>query len=475
MARTLLASIFPAVAIAAAWSSLEDPRKTPEAAAIAALALLPALLHERVLRAVTLVGTGLAVGWIAFGAQPWGLPAVPQRARTCLRSPREAAQGLSDFYAVFLPFDPVRDPEMHSLVLCAVFAFALATALLVAARRPLAAAAVTVAGVGWPATLVGGRTIAIGAVALAAALAIPLILRAGSARTLALGGVIGVLVVAGAAWTGSVTTLASSGAVDWESWDLSRTPTQASAVQFVWNSNYDGIRFPRKTTVVLRIDGPKVPNYWRTTTLDLFTRDHWFEDLFWLDQVDSRQRALRLAQLVPARAARHQNWLEQRVRIEALVDDHLAAAGTPVGLDARRLGTVFPPVRGRAPRARPDRAGAELPRLELRARPRAACARLGTAALSTRDGALPRDRRPALPPVRRTRARAHGQRDLRGPVRMPSSLRSARSTRSRGAWRVAPRRRTGPCWHSSPGCARRAGSATTSPRRTRRARRSSPS
>ena len=340
MARTLLASIFPAVAIAAAWSSVEDPRKTREAAAVAALALLPALVHERVLRAVALVGTGLAVGWIAFGAQPWEL--LPFRdERVLAPAAREAAQGLSDFYAVFLPFDPVRDPEMHSLVLCAVFAFALATALLVAARRPLAAAAVTVAGVGWPATLVGGRTIAIGAVALAAALAIPLVLRAGSVRSLALGGVIGVLVVAGAAWTSSVTTLASSGAVDWESWDLSRAPAQASAVQFVWNSNYDGIRFPRKTTVVLRIDGPKVPNYWRTTTLDLFTRDHWFEDLFWLDQVDSRQRALQLAQLVPARAARPENWLEQHVRIEALVDDHLAAAGTPVGLDARRLGAVF--------------------------------------------------------------------------------------------------------------------------------------
>ena len=36
-----------------------------------------------------------------------------------------------------------------------------------------------------------------------------------------------------------------------------------------------------------------------------------------------------------------ENWLEQRIEVRALVDDHLAAAGTPVALDSRRLGTVF--------------------------------------------------------------------------------------------------------------------------------------
>src|SRR5262249_534161 len=45
--------------------------------------------------------------------------------------------------------------------------------------------------------------------------------------------------------------------------------------------------------------------------------------------------------LVPQMAADRRNWVEQHVRIEALVDDHLVAAGTPVGLDAQRFGTVF--------------------------------------------------------------------------------------------------------------------------------------
>jgi len=340
MRRTLLAALLPAIVVVAAWSSMEDPPRIRELAVVAALAFVPALVRGRVQRLVTVAGVTFAAGWVAFGAQPWEL--LPFRdERVVGPAFREAGQGFSDFYAVFLPFDPVRDPEMHSLVLCAVFGFVLALGLLIAARRPIAAAAVTIAAVGWPATLVGGGTVAMGAAALAAALAIPLILRTSSARTLVVGAAVAAAVVGAAAWTGSATTLASTGALDWQSWNFGGAPAQANAVQFVWNSNYDGIRFPRKTTVVLRIDGPRSPKYWRTTTLDLFTDGHWFEDLFWLDQVDPQTRALRLAELEPARAAHPENWLEQRIRIEALVDDHLAAAGTPVALDAHRLGTVF--------------------------------------------------------------------------------------------------------------------------------------
>ena len=76
---------------------------------------------------------------------------------------------------------------MHSLVLCAIFGFTLAVGLLAAARRPISAAAVTVAAVGWPATLAGWSAVAFGVAALAAALAIPLVLRASSARTFVAG------------------------------------------------------------------------------------------------------------------------------------------------------------------------------------------------------------------------------------------------------------------------------------------------
>lgn len=340
MGRTLAASLLPALAIAGAWLSVEDPRRVREGAAIAAFALLPALMRGPVSRVATAAASALAAAWLAFGAQPWEL--LPFRDEHVL-SPllEEVAQGVVDFYAVFLPFEPGENAEMHTLVLCAIFGFTLATALLVASRRPIAAAAVTVAGVGWPATLLGGTAIAYGAVALAAGLAIPLILRASSPRTLVAGMAIGALVVTGAVAAASTTTIARDAALDWESWDIRGAGRQASEVRFIWESNYDGIDFPSKRSVVLRIEGPASPKYWRTTTLDEFDDDHWFERLFWLDQVDRESRALQLPQLVPDRAADQENWLEQRVQVEALVDDHLAAAGTPVGLDARRIGTVF--------------------------------------------------------------------------------------------------------------------------------------
>jgi transglutaminase-like putative cysteine protease len=340
MPRTVVASLIAASAVLVAWLSLEEPPLVRPALVVAALGILPALVRPRRARIAAVAASALGAGWVAFGAQPWEL--APFRDERVL-SPmlRDVGTGIVDFYDVFLPFVPVRNPEMHMLVLCAIFGFTLAASLLVAARRPIGAAAVTVAGVGWPATLAGIDAIGLGVLALAAALAIPLVLRASSFRTLAVGTAVGALVVLGAASASSATTLGGKPALDWESWHLQGHPPEAQSVRFVWDSNYEGISFPPKKTVVLRISGPTVPHYWRSTTLDLFSDNHWIEDLFWLDQVDHESRALQLPQLVPHRAADQRNWLEQHVRIEALVDDHLAAAGTPVGLDARRFATVF--------------------------------------------------------------------------------------------------------------------------------------
>ncbi len=340
MRRTLLASLLPALAIAATWLSLEDPRLVAEGLAVALLAIVPALVRRGAIRVGAIVLSALGAAWIAFGAEPWEL--VPFRDEPVLAPAlRDTARGIVDFYEVFLPFEPAQNPEMHALVLCAIFGFVAATALFVAARRPLGAAAATVAGVGWPATLLGGQAIAAGAVALAAALAVPLILRATSFRTVLAGGAIGALVVVGAAWTSSATTLARDAAVDWETWDIRGQGRQASEVRFIWDSNYEGIAFPSEKTVVLRVDGPSAPHYWRTTTLDVYDENHWFERLFWLEQVDHDAKTLQLPQLIPQRARNRDGWIEQRIRVEALVDDHLAAAGTPVALDGRGLGTVF--------------------------------------------------------------------------------------------------------------------------------------
>jgi hypothetical protein len=250
-------------------------------------------------------------------------------------------RGLDDFYGVLLPFDPQRTPEMHTLVVLAIFGFVLAASLLVAARRPLGAAAVTVAGAGWPATLMGGQAIAIGALALAAALSIPLVLRVRPGSSLLAGAATAAVIVSGAAWTSSATRIAPEAALNWQAWDIRGTPVQATGVRFVWNSNYDGIRFPATKTVVLTVEGPERARYWRASTLDQFTDDHWFEDLFWLGRLNGSSSAVKLDRLTPRRAARRENWLEQKIEVEAFVDDNLVAAGTPVALDARRLGTVF--------------------------------------------------------------------------------------------------------------------------------------
>jgi protein-glutamine gamma-glutamyltransferase len=340
MPRTLLAALLPAIAITATWLSLERPPQVRDGVVVAGLALLPALVASRVGRIVACLVAALGAGWIAFGTQPWEL--LPFRDERVLGPAlRAAANGVVDFYAVFLPFEPAPNPEMHGLVLCAIFGFVLGTALLVAVRRPLAAAGVTVAAIGWPATLLGGRAVAVGALALAAALAIPLILRATSGRAVLVGGLVAALVVVGAAGTSSATTLGTDAALDWETWDIRGAQKRATDVRFIWDSNYEGISFPAERTVVLRVEGPSSSNYWRTTTLDQFADDRWLENLFWLEQVDHDARVLQLPQLVPGRARNPERWLEQRVEVEALVDDHLAAAGTPLALDADGLGTVF--------------------------------------------------------------------------------------------------------------------------------------
>ena len=340
MLRKLVATTVAGAAVGIAWLSLEEPRFVRDAVVVAALAVAPALVSSKRGRLLSIVPSALGAAWLAFGAEPWEL--LPFRdERVLAPALRDASTGIVDFYAVFLPFVPQRNPEMHTLVLCAIFGFTLAVGLLVATRHPIAASSVTVAGVGWPATLSGGSAIGFGTLALAAALAIPLVLRASSLRTLAAGTAVASLVVVGAASASSVTTLGRSAALDWESWDLRGPAREVSSVPFVWDSNYAGISFPPTKTVVLRVEGPTVPYYWRATTLDLVSNGHWSEDLFWLDQVDGGRRSLHLPQLVPQRASKPRNWVEQQIEVDALVDDHLVAAGTPVGLDAPRLGTIF--------------------------------------------------------------------------------------------------------------------------------------
>ena len=318
---------------------MQEPRELGEALAVVGLALVPALLPLLWTRGLAVVGAGAGVLWIAFGAQAWEL--LPFRdERVVAPVVDEVSRGTGDYYSVVLPFDPTQHPEMHALLLVAIFAFAAATALLVAARRPLMAAAVTVGGVGWPATLVSDGGVAVGALALAAALSIFLVLRARSVPGLAVGAMTAGLVVGVSVWASTATTFVRGAVVEWENWDLSGLPARALGVRFVWDAHYDGIRFPRTETVVLEIEGPERAQYWRASTLDRFTADRWFEQLS-PQAVAEGDRPVPHDAFAPPQARDESNWLEQSVEVKALVDNHLVAAGTPVVLSARSLGTVF--------------------------------------------------------------------------------------------------------------------------------------
>ena len=201
---------------------------------------------------------------------------------------------------------------MHALLLVAIFAFAATTALLVAARRPLMAAAVTVAAAGWPATLVSDGDVAIGAL-FAAALSIFLVLRARSVPGLAVGAATAGLVVAVSVWASTSTTFVRGAVVEWENWDLRGLPARALGVQFVWDAHYDGIRFPQTETVVLEIEGPERAQYWRASTLDLFTADRWLEQLS-PQVVAEGERSVPPDAFAPPRSRDESHWLEQGSR-----------------------------------------------------------------------------------------------------------------------------------------------------------------
>jgi hypothetical protein len=339
LARTLAAALLPTLAISTSWLRLEDPERAKHALPVAGFALAPALLPRAWQRALCLAAAAGVAALVSVGAKPWTLLSLHPGGG--LTAPKDVvATGLGDFYGVVLPFDPNRHPEMHALVLVAIFVFVAATALLIAARRPVAAGGVIVAGAGWPATLLGEEgAVAIGALTLGAALSVPLLLRVRSVRALGIGAVVVGLVVAGAASASSASTFARKAALNWRSWDFHGVPARALGVRFVWDANYDGISFPRTKTVVLEISGPQRAQYWRATTLDVFTDDRWIEAPSSILREGSG--AVPHDPLTPARARNRSNWEQQDVQVKALVDDELVAAGTPEAVDARSLGTLL--------------------------------------------------------------------------------------------------------------------------------------
>jgi transglutaminase superfamily protein/transglutaminase TgpA-like protein len=342
-ALTLAAAVPALLVVAATWLRLEQP-VTPlwRVLALAGLALGAAAVPGRLQRvAATAVAIVLAA---RVGAGVWLVPLHPLDPgsgfglRDALSTiGTRFGDGFSDFYGTHLPFDPRVHTAMNELVLTAIFWFALAIALLAAARKPLAAALVLLLGAGWPATLLGpSHGVAIGAAILAAALV--LLAGLGSRRVPALALPAVAVVAAGAVAVGSATA-AGHGLVHWQSWNLTHAAAGPVDVGFVWDAQYGGLKWSGPPTVVLEVKSATTPSYLRATVLDDFSGNAWATGV--PRPADG---------LEPAAALQPRNETQQRITVDGLADNHLVGGSIPVRFQA-----------GSAPVTEPERGFALLP------------------------------------------------------------------------------------------------------------------
>jgi transglutaminase-like putative cysteine protease len=338
VARTVLLYAGPALLIAVGWLRLEEGRGARDTAFwIAVLALLPALVRPVWGRALAAVVVSLLAVRTAFDL--WILDARPFDEHRDFFGPLLTAvkDGALRFYDVSVPFPSAQEPEMHGVMLLAIYVFCLATALGLAARRPVVAAAALVAGAAWPATLVS-TGFARGVLILAGVLAI---LAWGGRRaphSLQPAVVAGVVLALAAIGATSSEAVAKSEFLSWKRWDPYDRPDRPVGVRYVWDANYGGIRFPEKVTTVLTVEGPERAHYWRATTLDTFDGDRWIEDLRPTGS-SSRVREL-FDPLLPVQATDQRRWVRADVTIKALLDRRLPGPSVPVAYDPRGAGTL---------------------------------------------------------------------------------------------------------------------------------------
>jgi transglutaminase-like putative cysteine protease len=344
MARTGLLALLPAALVATGWRQLESPPEGRELALVALLGVVVALFPRRGLRVLGSAGAFLAAVGLAFGLSP--LDARPFDDKRDFFGPllSKLWNGVLDYYEVTLPFDPGEHERMHGVLLLAVFVFALAASLAIARRRANLAAAITFAGAAWPVTLIReAPTAARGTLLLLTALILLAALRSGARPGGGQTALVGAGVVVAALIAVSSPAVAKGGFLDWEQWEPYTRPENPRDVSYVWDANYRGIRFPKKSTTVLTIKAPPQAPYWRATTLDAFVGDHWVQDAVAIQPVDILGRdALTADPLVPPDAQVAENWMHQEVTVRALRDTHLIGATVPIAFE-RGATTLYSP------------------------------------------------------------------------------------------------------------------------------------
>jgi transglutaminase-like putative cysteine protease len=324
MVRTALLAGLAGVIVAADWLRLEEPRGGGgKAIALVVLAIAPALLRPLWLRATGALVALIAAAAIAFSVSPTHL--WPYGNDFVVPVATRFGNGFLDFYDFRLPFDPAEHERMHMVILAAVFGFTLVVAFAVAARRALTAVVLFLVGAAWPATLLaGGNELGRGAVILAGAL---LLLAGLSGRAGRLTVPVGAAVVLGALALSTSPAVAKDAFLNWQRWDFYNRPQAPVSVSYVWSTDFGALRFPKKTTTVLRISGPRTPLYWRATVLERFARDRWLEHI----RPESAQET---HDVVPRGAREPRNFIRQEVTVEALDDRHLVGGMLPVAYNA---------------------------------------------------------------------------------------------------------------------------------------------
>jgi hypothetical protein len=328
MLKTAGLSALAALVIAVDWLRFEDPRSGGgRPFLLAVLAVAPVLLRPLRLRLAAIVVSALLAIWIAFSVSP--LAAWPGGGGFFGPVGSRFSRGFLDFYDYRLPIDPAGHPQMHAVILTAIFAFTLAVALAVAARRALLAVVLFFVAAGWPATLLsGGNELGRGLVILAVALAL---LAGMTERPSRLALVAAGAVLGGALALSSSPAVAKSAFLDWQNWDFYTRPQKSVSVRYIWDARYGGVSFPKKQTTVLTIRAPHRSYYWRATVLDRFDGVRWLEGAW-------RESALQRRELLPAPARNHSNLVRQEVTVAALEDDHVIGASIPISSNLGKAG-----------------------------------------------------------------------------------------------------------------------------------------
>ena len=333
MARARLTARGPLTAaplvatVVLAWTMLEEPVDWPTFLAVALLALVPSLPGDAAVRTGACVAAALGALAVSFGTWPH-------------EALGDAWTALHDAPAVRAPFDPEAYPQLHGLVAVAAFGLALTATLAAVARRTALVVAAIAVGIGFPARLLDDvNALALGALALGAVIWALLAPEIRGARRTVPGILVGAAVLVVAVGAGSAGVSPSEARVDWRGWDPFAGSGRTASLRYVWDANYEGIEFPARPTVVLRVRAPKRAEYWRVSTLETFAADRWIENLYPVD-IDNARRRLPADPLVPRRDAQPGSWLRQVVTVEGLEDDRVAAAGQPARVDGPSLGRL---------------------------------------------------------------------------------------------------------------------------------------